>query len=61
VLWLGLAYLLGSRRSEGDLVVQGDAVGTLFLVVGALGFAAAYAMTSLRSQAPPTPRAPAGR
>ena len=61
VLWIGLAYLLGTRRTEGDLVILGDTVGTLFLVVGALGFAAAYAMTSLRNEAPPTPRAPAGR
>lgn len=60
-LWIALAFLLGTRRSEGDLVVLGDTVGTLFLVVGALGFAASYALTSLRRDAPPTPRAPAGR
>jgi hypothetical protein len=48
LLWLGLAVLLGSRRTEGDLVVTGDLVGTLFLAVGALGFAVAYGMTSVR-------------
>lgn len=59
-LWIALAYLLGTVRSEGDLVVQGDLVGTLFLAVGALGFAAAYAMTSVRRGAA-TPGRPAGR
>lgn len=48
LVWLGLAFLLGSRRSEGDLVVVGDVVGTLFLAVGVLGFAVAYAMTAAR-------------
>ena len=47
-LWLVLAYLLGTRRSEGDLVIQGDLVGTLFLFVGALGFAVAYVLTAAR-------------
>lgn len=48
MLWLVLAYLLGTRRSEGDLVVQGDLIGTLFLFAGALGFAAAYVLTATR-------------
>lgn len=65
VVWLGLAYLLGTRRTEGDLVVQGDAVGTLFLVLGALGFAVAYGMRSVQRAAPPraaaTPAASARR
>jgi hypothetical protein len=53
MLWLVLAYLLGTRRSEGDLVVQGDLIGTLFLLVGALGFAAAYVTTASRRGASP--------
>jgi hypothetical protein len=48
LLWLGLAVTLGSTRTEGDLVVPGDVVGTLFLAVGALGFAVAYGMTTVR-------------
>jgi hypothetical protein len=60
LLWLGLAFLLGTQRAEGDLVVPGDAVGTLFLAVGTLGFVAAYAMTSAR-QATTTPTDLTGR
>lgn len=60
LLWLGLSFLLGTQRAEGDLVVPGDAVGTLFLAVGTLGFVAAYAMTSAR-QATTTPTDPTGR
>jgi len=36
VVWLGLAFTLGARRPEGDLVVQGTAIGLGFLVAGAL-------------------------
>ncbi len=60
VLWITVGILLGSRREEGDLVVLGDAVGTLFLAVGALGFVVAYGMTSAR-RAGATPVEPAGR
>lgn len=59
-LWMGLAFLLGTRRTEGDLVVPGDVVGTLFLAVGALGFAVAYAMRSLW-QVPALPGGAASR
>ena len=55
MLWLVLAYLLGSTRSEGDLVVPGDLIGTLFLAVGTLGFAVAYALTSARRATPAGP------
>lgn len=58
LLWLALAYTLGSQRSEGDLVVPGDLVGTLFLAVGTLGFAVAYALTPTRRT---TPAPPGGR
>lgn len=56
ILWLVLAYLLGTRRSEGDLVVQGDLVGTLFLFVGVLGFVVAYVLTAARERATPESR-----
>lgn len=56
MLWLVLAYTLGSRRSEGDLVVPGDLIGTLFLAVGTLGFGVAYALTRRATPAPPARR-----
>lgn len=46
LLWLGLAFTLGSRRSEGDLVVQGSAIGLGFLVVGALTSAVMYGLAA---------------
>ena len=61
LLWLGLAFLLGSTRAEGDLVVPGDVVGTLFLAVGTLGFGVAYATTSSRRQPTSSPRPPTDR
>lgn len=60
LLWLGLAFLFGTRRTEGDLIVAGDVVGTLFLALGALGFAVAYGMTSVR-RATATPAEPTSR
>lgn len=60
VLWLGLAFLLGTQRAGGDLVVQGDLVGTAFLALGVLGFAVALGMAWGRQSAP-TPGPPAGR
>jgi hypothetical protein len=53
LVWLGMAVTLGTRRAEGDLVVTGDLVGTLFLFVGALGFAIAYGVSSARPREPP--------
>lgn len=38
-LWLLVGVVLGSRRSEGDLVVTGGPLGLLFLLVGTLGAA----------------------
>jgi hypothetical protein len=60
MLWLGLAFLLGTPRAGGDLVVQGDLVGTAFLALGVLGFAVALGMTWGRQSAA-TPGAPPGR
>lgn len=60
-LWLGLAVLLGSRRREGDLIIPGDVVGTLFLAVGALGFAVAYGLSAAHREARATPAAAARR
>jgi hypothetical protein len=50
VVWLLVAFTLGSRRSEGDLVVPGTLVGTLFLAVGVLASAAGYVVTSGRAR-----------
>lgn len=60
LLWLSLAYLLGTQRAGGDLVIPGDLVGIAFLALGALGFAVAFGMTSAR-QAAATPGRPDGR
>lgn len=60
-VWLGLAVLLGSRRPEGDLIIPGDLVGTLFLAVGALGFAVAYGLSSAHREVRATPAAGARR
>lgn len=48
VLWLGLAFTLGARRAEGDLVVQGTAIGLGFLVAGALTGAVMYGLAAGR-------------
>lgn len=38
-VWLLVGVVLGSRRSEGDLVVTGGTLGLLFLLLGTLGAA----------------------
>jgi len=43
-LWLVIGFLLGSRRTEGDLVVPGSTEGLVFLLLGAVGSAVAYGM-----------------
>ena len=48
LLWLVLAFTLGSKRAEGDLVVPGSTEGVVFLLAGALGSAVAYAVAVLR-------------
>ena len=40
--------MLSSRRAEGDVVVPGSAVGTGFLLAGALASALAYGAAVLR-------------
>ena len=42
VVWLVIAFTLGSTQTEGDLVVPGDALGLGFLLAGAVGSALAY-------------------
>ena len=48
LLWLFLAFTLGSTREEGDLVVPGDLLGLGFLLLGAVGSAVAYGTTRRR-------------
>ena len=38
-LWLLVGITLGSRRTEGDLVITGGTLGLLFLLLGTLGAA----------------------
>jgi hypothetical protein len=51
-LWLLLAVVLSSQRSEGDLVVPGTTVGLVFLLSGAAASAVAYAAAVLRPRSP---------
>lgn len=39
--WFTVVALFGSLRAEGDLLIQGDARGVIFIVAGALAAAAA--------------------
>jgi len=43
-VWLAIGFTLGTRRSEGDLVVPGSTEGLVFLLLGAVGSAVAYGM-----------------
>lgn len=52
LIWLGLAFTLGLRRSEGDLVIQGNATGLGFLLAGGLTSAVMYGLAA----GPPTAR-----
>lgn len=49
-LWLAVAFTLGSRRAEGDLIVPGSATGLGFLLLGAVGSAVAYGMHVTRTR-----------
>jgi hypothetical protein len=51
VLWIAVVLLLSSRRAEGDVVVPGSAVGTGFLLAGAVASAVAYGAAVLRPRA----------
>ena len=42
LLWLVVAFTLGSSRSEGDLIVPGTVVGLVFLLVGGVASTVAY-------------------
>ncbi|MCW2615576.1 MAG: hypothetical protein JWN08_2570 [Frankiales bacterium] len=48
LLWLGVAFTLGSKRAEGDLVVPGSTSGIVFLLAGAVGGAIAYGVQVTR-------------
>lgn len=48
LLWLAVAVTLGTKRSEGDLVVPGSTAGLVFLLAGALGGAVAYGIQVTR-------------
>lgn len=52
LLWLAVAFTLGSRRAEGDLVVPGSTPGLVFLLAGAVGGAVAYGVQVTRVSAP---------
>ena len=49
LLWLAIAFTLGSTRREGDLIVPGTTVGLGFLLLGAVGSAVAYAVAGKRA------------
>jgi hypothetical protein len=57
VVWLAIALVLGTSRTEGDLVVTSGLRGLAFLFVGTLAAAAVIGVTGARA----TPGAPAGR
>ena len=48
LVWLGLVFVLSSRRTEGDVVVPGTLVGTGFLLTGVLASAVAYGLAVVR-------------
>lgn len=49
LVWLLVAFTLGSKRAEGDLVVTGTTVGTVFLLLGAVSSAGTYGIVLARS------------
>jgi hypothetical protein len=51
-LWLVTALVLGTRRPEGDIVLTGSPVGTVFLLTGALACAAGVALSPRRRPGP---------
>ena len=58
VLWIGLVLVLAGRRAEGDVVVPGSAVGTGFLLAGAVASAVAYGAAVLRPRTGSPPASP---
>lgn len=61
MLWLAIALLFGSGRSEGDTVVPETARGLAFLLLGTLAAAGVAGATGSRHGLGATPEAPAGR
>jgi hypothetical protein len=64
VVWLGIALTLGSRKTEGDVVVGGDLRGLAYLLVGTIAAAAVVGVAGARPRTVAvgaTPEAPVGR
>jgi hypothetical protein len=61
LLWLAMALLLTSRRTEGDLVVVSSYVGYGYLLVGALAAAVTFGFVSGGRSAPASPASGARR
>ena len=59
-LWLLVGVTLGTRRSEGDLVVTGGPLGLLFLLLGTLGAAMTAGLWRPARHAPAAAREGAG-
>ena len=52
LLWAAVAFTLGTRRTEGDLVVTGSVTGLGFLLAGAVGGTVAYVVQATRRPSP---------
>ena len=52
LVWSAVAFALGTRRSEGDLIVTGSVSGLGFLLAGAVGGAVAYGLQLTRLPSP---------
>ncbi|MCW2598797.1 MAG: hypothetical protein JWM02_626 [Frankiales bacterium] len=64
LIWFVIALTLGTKKTEGDVIVQGGFRGVAFLVVGSVAAAAVVGVTSALSRSAAlgaTPGAPAGR
>lgn len=61
LIWLVIALELGSKRTEGDLVVPDSGRGVAFLVVGALTAAVVVGASRPRGEARATPGGLTGR
>ena len=48
LLWMYVAFTLGSRRPEGDLIIPNGWVGLSYLVVGVVSAAVAFGLTPLK-------------
>ena len=52
LLWMYVAFTLGSRRPEGDLIIPNGWVGLGYLVVGVVSAAFAFGLTPLKQLRP---------